>query len=168
MAIPSSRQSLSLRERGPPPSRRRSRPEYQSRPSDSTTFARDRQRWSPQQPPTSRIAATSRHRASPQRRRAESSSTQRYRAVRSYPDAENATCKSAPPMEPCSTRVQTSIAPNKRNTDRVLHERAEREKYDGERTPDSKKSGAYGLSGVCSKRRPEIIGVAHRRPTNKV
>jgi len=45
-------------------------------------------------------------------------------------------------MEPCSTRVQTSIAPNKRNTDRILNERAEREKYDGERTPDSKKRGA--------------------------
>ena len=52
-------------------------------------------------------------------------------------------------MEPCSTRVQTSIAPNKRNTDRVLNERAEREKYDGECTPDSKKRDAYGLSGVC-------------------
>ena len=43
-------------------------------------------------------------------------------------------------MEPCCTRVQTSIAPNKRNTDRVLNERAEREKYDGERTPDAKKA----------------------------
>jgi hypothetical protein len=29
-----------------------------------------------------------------------------------------------------------SIATNKRNADRVLNERAEREKYDGERTAD--------------------------------
>jgi hypothetical protein len=41
-------------------------------------------------------------------------------------------------MEPRSTRFQTSIAPNKRNTDRILTERAEREKYDGERTPERK------------------------------
>src|SRR5437762_11288917 len=79
MATPSSRQSLSLRERGSPPSRRRSRPEYPSRPSDSKIFARDRQRSSPQHAPASRTVATSRHRASPQRHRAESSSGQRYR-----------------------------------------------------------------------------------------
>jgi hypothetical protein len=48
-------------------------------------------------------------------------------------------------MEPCSTRVQTSIAPNKRNTDRVLNERAEREKYDGECTADAKKRVGYRL-----------------------
>jgi hypothetical protein len=40
-------------------------------------------------------------------------------------------------MEPCCTRVQTPVALGKRNTDFVLNECVEREKYDGERTPDS-------------------------------
>ena len=54
---------------------------------------------------------------------------------------------------------ETSIAPNKRNTDRVVNERAEREEYDGEQTPDSEKRGAYGLSGVYRRRQRKSISV---------
>ncbi len=41
-------------------------------------------------------------------------------------------------MKPRCTHVQTSIPMNKRNTDYILNERAERKEYDSESTPDSK------------------------------
>ena len=85
-----------------------------------------------------------------------------------YADSENATRESAPSVEPHCTCIQTSVLPNKRNTDRVMNERANREKYDSKRPPDSKKCGAYGASGVVMGRRQEFFGVAQRRPKNSV
>ena len=54
--------------------------------------------------------------------------------------------------------METSILPNKRDTDHVVNQRAEREKYDRKRTPDSKKRGVYRLKGIPVKRRRELAG----------
>lgn len=76
--------------------------------------------------------------------------------MRCYPNSENATRKSAPGMEPCCTRVQTSVATSKRNANRVLNERAEREKYHGERTPDSEQvANAARCQGTALSKPPK-------------
>jgi len=60
--------------------------------------------------------------------------------ARRYANAENATGESRPAMKPCRSSVETSCAREERDRNRVLNKRTEREKRDGERTPESNKN----------------------------
>lgn len=60
--------------------------------------------------------------------------------ARRYANAENATGESRPAMKPCRSSVETSCAREERDRNRVLNKCTEREKRDGERTPESNKN----------------------------
>lgn len=64
----------------------------------------------------------------------------RHGTARRYANAENATGESRPAMQPYRSSVETSCAREEGDRNRVLDKCIEREKRDGERTPESNKN----------------------------